>query len=173
MNGRGRVGALTIQGERFKMSKAAKDIQFGLGGIISSFATLEAKIQEFIAAEYIDNADSQLRFYEEVLEQDFFSFELKKRIFRTALKSRYSDRYKSFPFKELNRMQIIRNIAAHGLIEANTPNDIFDINKLYFRHGGKQMQAVDLINEFSNLKKIVFKAIFALPGVITAAIVES
>ncbi len=145
--------------------KEVSEVQSERGRIISNFAFLEMIISQFIANHY--SSITKTKFIEEVLEDEFFSFELKKRLFRKILKNYFKEIENKFPNKEFSRMQTIRNIIAHGVIQANQ-DDIKNPKKalnVRFRHGGKDYPARELLNEYFDLKVIVQKAIEGLPNI--------
>lgn len=147
-----------------KGDKKTNEIQNNRGKIISNFAFLETIISLFITNYYFGKTNTQ--FIEEVMDDEFFSFELKRRLFTKIIKHHFKEKIDKFPNKEFRRMQEIRNIIAHATITAvtnsNSPGDVSDI---CFSHGGTRHTAETLINEYESLRLIVQKAISELPTI--------
>lgn len=128
------------------------------GKITSDFAFIERAISVCIASYY---AKDWALFTEEILENDFFSFELKKRILGKLLKKHFPEYI--FPWAELARLQQLRNLASHGAITA-VPNEQGG-HTVYLRHQGKNHSITKLKEEFESIKVVVDGAVDTLPGV--------
>lgn len=144
------------------MSQAAQTISNARGHVISTFSSIEVAMSTLIAQIYTSTTEQQVKLLGDVLEHKFFSFELKKAVFYKILGESQSPECKDFPKKKLERMQEIRNIVAHGAIEAITQDDFDDLKKLTFRHGGENYPAMGLITEYDQLREEVWHKVMMI-----------
>lgn len=136
-----------------------EDIYQLKGKATSTFAYIEVLISLFITVHYFGSKNEP--FIEEVLEHDYFSFELKKRILYKILKKHYPGH--SFPNKNLDDLQQIRNLIAHGAIAGRVtgPQKVNPI----FRHQGKDHPIKETFEEWDKLSKTVEDATKNLPKI--------
>lgn len=130
------------------------------GGLVTSFAAIEAKIGQYIMLQIADSADAQLTFNAVVLSQPLFSFELKKKILYDLL--RKNDLYSAFPKSQLETMQRVRNIAAHGATVIDDPANSDDINALRIDHGGREYTIDQLEGDYQAADDILLPALLGL-----------
>lgn len=145
--------------------REAKEVDQIRSNIIQSFLSLEHLLNGAIAGEYfIDSTEELLfRFWSEVLDQELFSFELKKRILYAVLKSNYPALYKDFPRRELDRLQTIRNIIAHGLEVHNETSGLKASKSTLYRSKGRYEPQV-LYAEYWEHHDLVEGKIMGLPN---------
>ncbi len=128
------------------------------GRVITNFAFLEAAISDFIAHHYFQNSNLKEAFLSEVMEEQYFNFDLKRRLFIKILE-KYPEFRNKMKLKQFQSMQEIRNILAHGTYEKN------ENGERCFRRGGINYLADDLLNEYQQLRKVVQPLMEELPGV--------
>lgn len=141
------------------MSITLNEVHLTKGKILTAFAYIEHLISLFITVHYFKA--KQEKFLEEVMEHEYFSFELKKRILYKILANHHPTT--SFPKKELTELQNIRNLVAHGALAG-----IVVGNKKVqpiFRHQGKDHQIEETFTEWERLNKLVESAVKKLPGI--------
>lgn len=131
--------------------------QFVRGNAITQFAGIESAIENFIADHYIKDRASRDLFHHEVLQSPQFSFELKKRIMTEILKTHYPEVYKDFPSTKLKKLQEYRNIIAHG-----AHYGLYSYQEMYFKHGGKEYVAKELVAEYSPMAEEVMMAMMKI-----------
>lgn len=150
------------------LNKDANNVGQVRSSIIQSFISLEYSVEGAIAGEYfIDSSEDILwRFWTEALNQELFSFELKKRIMYTFLREKHPELYKRFPKKALDRLQVIRNIVAHS-IEISNGDDYTEMvksAKMSFYRNGKDYSVSALYTEYCDLYEEVETQIRSLPN---------
>ena len=153
--------------EKYPGEKQTNQVLAQRGKIISNFAYIENIMNSFIAASYFGESETkQLNLMiEEVFNDKFFSFELRKQVFYKILKNRFRTVYSSFPRAKLERMQEIRNIIAHGLLTARSDIKKPAITGISFKHGGKIHLSSEIIQEYESLWKSVKLKLKDLPGI--------
>lgn len=141
------------------METALEEIFKIRGEIVSRCSYYEQRMDLFIAKYY--KGDDFDPFKEEVLEQPYFNFELKKRIFFTLLGKYHPEYFKTFPKGGLTRLQEIRNMVAHGAVVAD-PKDP-EAKMACLRHGAKNTSIRGLVTEFDAVRASVKVAFESLP----------
>jgi hypothetical protein len=155
------------------MSDSTDRISQLRGDSVGKFAAVENEVGEYIATVYFgEDFEAGNRFLQEIFEHDFFSFELKKRVFYKILKARAPESYSNFPRKEMYSLQKTRNIIAHSLVVMDNPEDYNDFDKIYFQLNGVRHNVGGVIDEFNYYYKAVFEAIISLPGVDKKVFIE-
>lgn len=96
------------------MESELKKIHLGRSLVFQDMALVEISMNGLISLHFLGNSMDE-DFTSQMLQHPYFSFELRKRIFSTIFKKRYADLI--FPWSDLNRMQELRNIIAHGRID--------------------------------------------------------
>jgi hypothetical protein len=144
-----------------------EDLLMRRGKAIQGFSFVEHVISRFIACSYFkpEDQDQLDCFVEEVMEEQYFSFELKHRLFIKILRGRFPKIYTSFPRKALKDMQELRNIIAHGQNVAKGRTGTSEVFDIALMHGGKQYPVDELFKKYDLLYEQVYKAVSALPGV--------
>lgn len=143
------------------------EIHAFIGKAVSGCSYLEHLVSLFLAIHYT-STDKKLHepLMEEVFENDFFSFELKKRIFYKVLKERYHAVYESFPRKELEELQELRNLLAHakivGEIQKNEKTGKAEI-VVFLRHKSKQHSITESQERYKRLVDVVSPVLKNLP----------
>ena len=130
------------------------------GKVLGEFSFLEHLIASFISVHYFGDTDTL--FQEETLEDDCFSFEMKRRLLYKLLKKYHPSLYKAFPKKELERLQKLRNRIIHGVLAARPLAD--GTSLAIWRHQGKDHLIDEAFKDWNDLIKIVHPAITSLPG---------
>lgn len=128
------------------------------GTIISQMAYVEHLMSEFMAKHYAPI--NYIALQTEVLENPYFTFQLRKQILLTLLETKYPDI--KFPREELERMQNIRNIAGHAAIVALTDGDGKN-GVVLFRAAGKNHSPSELAAEMKQMESVVNPFLNSLP----------
>lgn len=129
------------------------------GRILSRCSYYEQRMDLFITKHFVGDEDAS--FTEDVLENEFFSFELKKRIFYKLLGKHFPEYYASFPRTKFTRLQTIRNVVAHGAIVTSPDHPGEKLACL--RHGAKNHSIQEILEEFDNINDEIRRIFETLP----------
>lgn len=91
-----------------------KNIHFRRGQIFQDIGVVERAMDRLICLYYLKNPMND-PFISELLQDPYFSFELRKRIFKLIYQKMYPNIH--FPWQSLDKMQHLRNIVAHSPID--------------------------------------------------------
>lgn len=123
--------------------------------------SLIEKAMNGLISLYFFNDNANNKFISELLQEQYFSFELRKRIFKRIFEKKYPE--SKFPWSSLNEMQRIRNIVAHGRIDQqflldNASGEKIELNEPYYQYHTEEKNAASLHNEFQEHMKNVATA---------------
>lgn len=107
---------------------------------------------DVIAEFYTDSYDQAQKLMSDILEHQYFSFELKKIVFLKALRANWPEKSKLISKGKLTRLQQLRNIAAHASIAVESMDDHQNIDMIIFSYQGRNHKALKVLNEYNELK---------------------
>ncbi len=145
----------------FVMDENIKNLHFRRALIFQDLALVERAMNRFIYGYYFENdillADSK-KFIPSVLQDPFFSFELRKRLFKRIYDERYSDR--KFPWASLQKIQELRNVIAHARIDeqylVQGGERVAAVRKPYYVYHDIERDVASVHNEFKeHMDKVV------------------
>jgi hypothetical protein len=99
--------------EKITMDSELKNIHFRRALIIQDFAIVEMAMNHLICLHFL-NKPNDIKFISDFLENEYFSFQLRKKLFELAFRQRYPSI--EFPWNSLQKIQHLRNIIAHSRI---------------------------------------------------------
>ncbi len=140
---------------------------FQRGRIVTAFASIEDRIKS-ITAEYYRN-DNYQTLKEDVFDDPYCSFGLTVKVFKKVL-GRKGVTEEKFPFEKLEKLQRIRNTAAHGKAEGivtlnKETQEILSVDKALLHNEGTDHDPEKFVKSFFKDYEIVNDAIASLPGV--------
>lgn len=96
------------------MEQELKKIHFDRSVIFQDIGMVEMALNKLVSLYFFNNNSNEL-FIGEMLQNPYFSFELRKRVFVMIFKKKYPS--EKFALKDLEDMQKFRNIIAHSRID--------------------------------------------------------
>lgn len=138
----------------------AEEVYALCGKIQATFAFFERQMSYFITKYY--GASKPDLFMVDVMEQEYFGFELKLRILYRVLKRDFSEVFASFPKKEFGELRDLRNLTAHGSIGAIKSADSQEL-KAHLRHRGENHSILKVQEDFERISIIVRTGFKSLP----------
>lgn len=132
------------------MEPELKEIHFGRSLVFQDMAIVEISMNRLISLHFLNNPldDS---FIKQMLQHPYFSFELRKRIFKMIFKEKYPEI--KFSWRDLEEMQKLRNIIAHGRIDKILENNR---EKFYYCYHSEKEECATLHGNFKEcMEKIV------------------
>jgi len=133
-----------------------------VGNMIIRFSVIENRIEEFITESYSSTPKEQDVFYKEIMSHPYFSFELKKEIFKKALKRVHPEIHDKFPWNDLNEIQKSRNVFAHRGVVTESYEELGDLNKMFFAKKGTHL--IEVYRDFDTCSEKVMQALDDIPG---------
>lgn len=126
------------------------------GKIITNFQYIEGLLKDYISKHYFKNTKEQILFKRELLEDEYFSFFLLKKVFEKIFKKYDVNKYTKNKaiFDKLNQLAKLRNLVAHAGIEGSArlaSSSSITLTKLFFRHGGEEKSIQKTIGEYNKL----------------------
>lgn len=126
-----------------------KNVHFRRGLLFQDFALVEMAMNRLICLYFLKEA-TNTKFISELLENECFSFQLRKKMFKIAFNECYPGL--KFPWKSLERIQHLRNISAHSrlneLTHVKENGEINKIKKPFYTHNNEEIQVKILHDEF-------------------------
>lgn len=144
------------------MNLKTKNLHFRRAFIFQDIAMVERIMNRLICLNYFKTVTNK-EFTSELLQDQYFSFELRKRIFKLIYEKMYPKL--KFPWKALQEMQRLRNIIAHSLIDEEilvnnrTGKRVKLLKKPFYSYHTEEREVVSLHKEFQTHMDKVVKAL--------------
>lgn len=129
-----------------------RSIQLIRGQIITNFAYIELMMSELIAFHYTESRQKNDEVIQDILEDEYFQFGLRKNIFKKVMEKYYKD--KNFPFGDLTNLGRYRNIIGHATIKNDeiTQGDEHILQRSpYYWHNGEKKDCAELNKKYFDL----------------------
>lgn len=133
------------------------------GYVATNFAFIEGIMADVISFHYFKNRNEA--FVTDVLEDEYFNFGLRLKI----LKKVFFAQNVKFPDDMFHKLSRYRNIMVHSQVVAQSrvikgTNIGFDIEKIDFKHGGKEYDPDHVFEEYEKAESEVRNILSRVPG---------
>lgn len=119
------------------------------GRLIQKFASIEYGINDFIARRY--SKEDHMNLMVDILEDPYFSTELRLRIFKAALKKYCPEKDAAAITKPLKKLQELRNIIAHAVTVEDVDGPETGIG--YYLYKNTKVYVADIHAQFDDVRK--------------------